>query len=177
MRTAPDPIVPVPATTVHTLRGQRVIIGVPGVGFRDDLRSDDAVVRGGRTFIPVLTELDYYRAETQQIETFAMLVPIDRVWVETAIPGRSTVPIASLDAPPPRVPVPASSASRATGLRVVHSVPDGFVRDLRAVSEIHLNLIGEVCLRVCIEADWYLWAMDGTTPSTMEVSAGDSWIE
>ena len=69
------------------LRGRRVIVGVPGIGFRGDLRADDPVVQGGRTFVPVLTEQDYYRPELEQIEVFAPLVPIDRVWVEEVRPG------------------------------------------------------------------------------------------
>jgi hypothetical protein len=63
-----------------------VLIGVPGVGFRGDLRADNPVVQGGRTFAPVLTEHDYYRSELEQIEVFAPLVPIDRIWVEDVRP-------------------------------------------------------------------------------------------
>src|SRR5690606_38497869 len=68
----PPPIVPTPAVELaDRLRGRRVIVGVPGVGFRDGLRADDVVVRDGRTYVPVLTEQDYYRVEIEEIEAIA----------------------------------------------------------------------------------------------------------
>ncbi len=79
----PPPVVPTPASLFPDLRGRRVIVGVPGIGFRNEptSRRSRGAAPAGR-FVPVLTEQDYYRAEIEQIEVFAPLVPIDRVWVE-----------------------------------------------------------------------------------------------
>ena len=174
----PAPIVPVPAAGQPTLRGHRVIVGVPGIGWRGDLRADDAVVRGSRTFVPVITEQDYYRAETDDLEVFAPLVPIDRVWVEQVAEGAGPMLVTiTLDAPPRRAPLPASLATNITGARVVRGVPDGHIRGLRAVTEIYDNETGAACARVCDEAEWYAWALNGTTPATAEVPIDLLWVE
>jgi hypothetical protein len=210
----PAAIVPTPAAGFATLRGRRVIIGVPGLGFRGDLRADDPVVRGGRTYVPVLTEQDYYRAETEQVEVFAPLVPVDRVWVEqvddlawaagladAAFGDRADYGPASLagiaragaaidaaaraplDAPSRTEPVAVSAASTVLGRRVVQAVPDGFVRDLRAVTRPYPGGRGDPgghgddVVRVCAEPDWYRWALAGTAPATVEVRARDLWVE
>jgi hypothetical protein len=176
--TSPSPIIPVPASQVTGLRGRRVIVGVPGLGWRGDLRADDPVVHGSRTYVPVLTEQDYYRAETEQLEVFAPLVPVDRVWVEqtsdrvTGVDGSVT-----LDAPPRRAAMPVGETVAVTGRRVVQAVPDGHIRDLRAVTEVYRNTDGVACVRLCGEPEWYRWALDGTTPSTSEVPASQAFLE
>jgi hypothetical protein len=154
-----------------------VIIGVPGQGFRADLRADNAVVQGSRTFVPVLTEQEYYRAELHHIEAFAVLVPVERVWVEE--PGQpSAVPeLQPLDAPPARLPTPATSAGQLLGRRLVRAVPDGFLRDLRAVSDVYISHAGGSAVRVCAESAWYAWAFDGSTPAASEVSVEQLWLE
>lgn len=177
----PAPVVPVPATRLASLRGRRVVVGMPGLGWRGDLRADDPVVHGSRTYVPVLTEQDYYRAETEQLEVFAPLVPIDRVWVEDTPPdaapaGRTGKP-ATLDAPPRRDPVRPEDADAVTGRRIVQLVPDGEVRDLRAVTEVYQSDAGESCVRVCTEAEWYRWALVGTTPEPVELRTDMVWLE
>lgn len=168
-----------PASFFRELRGRRVIVGVPGVGFRNELRADDPVVSGSRTFVPVLTEQDYYRAEIEQVEVFAPLVPIDRVWVEHLADQPGPVPLATaaLDEPQRTDPTPAAAARSVLGRRVVQAVPDGFVRDLRAATQVYINDAGQPSLRICGESDWYQWAHSGTTPSTMEVRASEIWVE
>jgi len=168
-----------PASFFRELRGRRVIVGVPGVGFRNDLRADDPIVNGGRTFVPVLTEQDYYRAEIEQVEVFAPLVPIDRVWVEHLADQAGQLPPApaALDEPPRHDPTLAVAATSVLGRRVIQAVPDGYVRDLRAVSAVFVNDAGRPRLRVCGEPEWYRWAHSGTTPSTVEVNADAVWVE
>src|SRR3982750_633265 len=78
----PRPIVPTPATMSGQLRGRRVLIGLPGHGWRGDLRADEKVVQGSRTYVPVMPEAEWYRAEAERTEVFAPLVPVERVWVE-----------------------------------------------------------------------------------------------
>ena len=56
-------------------------------------------------------------------------------------------------------------------------MPDGDVRDLRGVTEVYQNLDGAASVRVCGEAEWYRWALSGTTPSTVEVNANLVWLE
>jgi hypothetical protein len=182
MRTggAPAPVVPTPASLFPRLRGLRVIVGVPGIGFRADMRADDPVVQASRTFVPVLSENDYYRAETEQIEAFASLVPIERVWVEhitdTDVPMAARP--ATIDAPAVRYPVPVSVAHRVCGQRLVQSLADGHVRDLRAVTETHLGTTSGVpCVRLCAEVDWYRWAHSGLTPTPIDVTADLLWLE
>lgn len=173
---SPPPVVAVPAARFPALRGRRVVVGVPGVGFRADLRADEAVAQGGRGYVPVLAEQEYYRAELHGIEAFAVLVPIERVWVEE--PGG---PIGDrlqpLDAPGPRPAVPVTVGATVLGRRVVQAVADGFIRDLRAVSDPYLAHAGTTCVRVCAESAWYAWALDGSTPRTAEVPVSQLWIE
>jgi len=173
----PPPIVPVPAAQYPQVRGRRVIVGVPGVGFRGDVRADNAVVQGSRTFVPVLTEQEYYRAELHRVEAFAVLVPIERVWVEE--PGGSPVdpPPQPLDRPLARHPRPAIDGTSLLGRRLIQAVPDGYLRDLRAVSEVHVSHAGATCVSVCAESAWYAWALDGSTPKSTEVPVTDLWIE
>src|SRR6185437_13763481 len=48
----PGAIEPVPASSAPELRGRRVIVGLPGLGWRSDLRADETVVQGSRTYVP-----------------------------------------------------------------------------------------------------------------------------
>jgi hypothetical protein len=176
-RSPPPPIVPTPAAQFARLRGRRVIVGVPGLGFRGDLRADDPVVQDGRTYVPVLTEQDYYRAELEEIEAIAPLVPVERVWVEHSGEAiQRSVRTLALDAPGWSDPRPATPDTVVLGQRVVHAVPDGFVRDLRAVSHVYLVGARRV-MRVCGEPEWYSWVLTGTAPSTMEIPTDQLWVE
>jgi hypothetical protein len=181
----PSPVVPTPATMGGHLRGRRVLIGLPGHGWRADLRADEKVVQGSRTYIPVMPEADWYRAEAEQTEVFAPLVPVERVWVEElGMAGMMSVHndlisrLVSLDEPPRRNPVAASDADALTGHRVVQFLEDGGVRrDLRAVTELHTSGDGDICARVTTELEWYRWGWSGITPRTMEVPVHLLWIE
>lgn len=181
----PRPIVPTPAILGAELRGQRVLIGLPGVGWRADLRADDRVVQGSRTYVPVMPEGEWYRAEAEQTEVFAPLVPVERVWVEEiglarqqpATPADLLSRLVSLDEPPRREPISALDAGTLAGRRVLH-VEDGVERrDLRAVTELHTNAEGDICARVTQELDWYRWAWTGRAPQTLEVPVHLLWVE
>jgi hypothetical protein len=182
----PRVIVPTPAVGRNDLRGKRVLVGQPGLGWRGDLRADAAVVQGSRTYVPVLTEQEWYRAESEQVETFAPLVPIERVWVELVgdrQPGTDAQPqdlfarLVSLDAPGPRQPVSARLMPSVSGRRVVRVGPTGEQRDLRAVTEPYQNAEGDVCVRVSRELDWYRWAWTGQAAKTREIPVYLLWIE
>lgn len=187
---APAPVVAVPAAVHRNPRGRRVIVGIPGLGWRGDLRGDSPVVQGSRTYVPVLPEMEWYRAESERVEVFAPLVPIDRVWVESLAESSSNPPSAtdlisrlvSLDAPPARQPVPARDSINLTGRRMVQTSAPGETltgdrRDLRAVTEPYTGSDGDICVRVATELDWYRWAWSGQAPRTMVVPVHLLWVE
>jgi hypothetical protein len=180
----PRPIVPTPAILGAELRGQRVIIGLPGLGWRADLRADDRVVQGSRTYVPVMPESEWYRAEAEQTEVFAPLVPVERVWVEeTGLTQTRTgatdvlSKLVSLDDPPRRDPLTALDAGTLTGRRVVHMDGPHERRALRAVTELHTSDDGDICARVTAELDWYRWAWTGRAPHTLEIPVHQLWVE
>lgn len=182
---SPRPVVPTPAVMAGRLRGRRVLIGLPGNGWRGDLRADEKVVQGSRTYVPVMPEAEWYRAEAEQTEVFAPLVPVERVWVEEEGLAGTAAPTAdlksrlvSMDEPPRRAPVNALDADTLTGRRVVHLLDDGNERrDLRAVTELHTSEEGDICARVATELDWYRWAWSGRAPRTLEVPVNSLWVE
>jgi hypothetical protein len=181
----PRAIVPVPAAGRRDLRGRRVLVGLAGHGWRADLRGDDTVVQGSRTYVPVLPEAEWYRAEAEQTEVFAPLMPVDRVWLETVdpAPSRAARPtdvvsrLVSLDEPPAREPVPVIDAGTLTGRRVVQLSSGAERRDLRAVTELHTGADGDICVRVTTELEWYRWAWSGKAPKTLEVPVHVLWVE
>jgi hypothetical protein len=181
----PRPVVPTPATMSGQLRGRRVIIGLPGHGWRGDLRADEKVVQGSRTYVPVMSEGEWYRAEAEQTEVFAPLVPVERVWVEEYGMAGALTPspdvmsrLVSIAEPPRREPLVALDAGSFTGRRVVQLLEDGGERrDLRAVTELHTNQDGDICARVASELDWYRWGWSGRAPKTLEVPVHLLWIE
>ncbi|WP_117212787.1 hypothetical protein [Allorhizocola rhizosphaerae] len=188
-RTPPAPIVPVPAVNViasgGTLRGARVLIGVPGHGWRDGMRADAVVKQGARTMVPVLAESEWYRAERDRTEVAAALVPIERVWVETihtaaletSTAASGAPALVSLDGPPHRPAVAAEGVAQLTGRRMVHTGEDGETRGLRAVTEAHEGEDGMPWVRVVAEADWYAWAATGKAPATRALPVSELWLE
>src|SRR5689334_10514743 len=178
----PRPIVPTPASMASGLRGRRVLIGLPGLGWRGDLRADEKVIQGSRTYVPVMPESEWYRAESEQTEVFAALVPVDRVWVEdlgmSDSSAQARTRFVSLDEPPRRPPVPADKATILTGRRAVRLLEDGGEqRDLRVTTELYASQNGETCARVAVELEWYSWSWSGRVPQTLEVPANLLWIE
>jgi hypothetical protein len=155
------------------------------LGWRGELRADAAVVQGARTYVPILTEHEWYHAEVDQMETFAPLVPVDRVWLEAL--GEPTASedtpddlferLVSLDFPASRYPISARLVAGLSGRRVVRVGPSSEQRDLRAVTEPHQNTEGDICVRVTRERDWYRWAWTGQTPKTLEVPVYLLWVE
>lgn len=185
MDATPRPVVPTPVNMAGALRGRRVLIGVPGKGWRGDLRADEKVIQGSRTYVPVIPESEWYRAEAERIEVFAPMVPVERVWVEElglAAPSRPlgdiSTRLVSLDDPPRRAPVPAGEMPSLGGRRVIQMLEDGGERrDLRCVTDLHTSDEGAVCARVATELDWYRWGWSGKTPSTLEVPIDLLWAE
>ncbi|GIJ28212.1 hypothetical protein Vqi01_33740 [Micromonospora qiuiae] len=180
----PRPIEVLPAAGRVELRGRRVLVGLPGLGWRGDLRADERVVQNSRTYVPVIPEHEWYRAESDQVEVFAPLVPVERVWVETVASQTTTTAadggggrLVSLDAPTHRPPTPAFEADSVLGRRVVHMIGSIEHRDLRAVTETYSGAEGDICVRVAPELEWYRWAWRGQSPTTMEVPVHLLWVE
>lgn len=181
---SPRPIAPMPALSHDDLRGRRVIVGLPGLGWRHDLRADERVVQGSRTYVPVMSEHEWYKAELEQIEVFAPLVPVDRVWVETLDSSRATNSLrgtvsglVSLDGPPNRYPVAVDGLLRITGQRLVQMIDGVERREIRAVTERYVNDVGEVCIHVAIEVEWYRWTWTGKPPKALELPIDSLWLE
>jgi hypothetical protein len=172
----PEPIVAVRAAQFPDVRGQRVVVGRAGLGWRRDLRADSLVVQDGKTFVPVLTEHDWYRAEAEDVEVFAPLVPVSRVWVEA--PAAEV--LVDIAAPEPRWPVPIDQKISVTGSRVVYLAPAPapvFERGWRAVSDVRQSAGGRSTLLVVHELEWYRWAWTGRMPKAMEIPADNTWAE
>jgi hypothetical protein len=141
------------------------------------MRADNPVTQRSKIMVPILSEHDYYRAEIEHIQAYAILVPIDRVWIEQVLMDTSTIELPTTDHPRMREAVSALSASTILGLRLAQAVPDGFVRDLRAVTDVYEGVRSDPMARVCSEAEWYRWAIQGAMPATTEVPAHLLWRE
>jgi hypothetical protein len=107
---------------------------------------------------------------------FSLLVPIERVWVEHVGQGFPQGASRTADQPGVRRPSAVIGRGSILGIRVVQLVPDGFVRDLRAATDVY-QLGGSPVVRVCSELEWYRWALQGTVPSTVEIPADLLWCE
>ena len=173
---APNPIVPTPVPSTPHFAGAGSSSAFRASGSEVIYVRTTQSSRAGRTFVPILTEQDYYRAELEQIEVFASLVPMDRVWVEEVRPA-PTDGSAALDAPPIRHARRPTSSEWLLSRRIIRAVADGFVRDLRAVSGLYPTGPGAQCVRLCSEAEWYAWAFTGRVPDSVEVSALDLWVD
>lgn len=172
----PQAIVPVPAAEQVDFRGARVLVGHASLGWRGDLRADSPVTQDGRTFVPVLTEHDWYRSEAEQMEVFAPLFPVERVWVEVV----GSLDLRRSGSPAAREAAPVADLGRITGLRVVHALAgraDTEERDLRAVSEVREDRTGLRTLLVAKELDWYRWTWTGRIPKARELPAATLWLE
>ena len=141
-------------------------------------------MQASRTYVPVLPEHEWYRAEAEQIEVFAPLVPIDRVWVEIESGSQSPAAahdlfsrLVSLDEPPRREPVPVRDVNGITGRRLVQADGPAATRDLRAVTEPYQGADGDICVRVSAELDWYRWGWSGKPLRTREVPIYLLWAE
>jgi hypothetical protein len=133
----------------------------------------------------VIPEQDWYKAELEQLEVFAPLVPAERVWIEKLdIATKSgertdggTQRLVSLDAPPEQHPLSAVDAIRVTGRRLVQFVEGVERRDLRAVTEPYMSTENDTCIRIATELEWYRWVWSGQHPKTLEVSTRLLWLE
>jgi hypothetical protein len=90
-------------------------------------------------------------------------------------PAPSAAPF--LGAPPSRTPAPATTVAAVRGKRVILSRPDGFVYDVRAVSEVFLDPLGEQRVQVCSEQAFYRWMLNNVPPDVETYPAVLVWVE
>lgn len=79
--------------------------------------------------------------------------------------------------PPARQPQPADSVPALRGKRVVLSTPDGFVYDMRAVSELHADPDGLRVIDVSSEEDYFRWMFTGEPPRQETYPLRLVWLE
>ena len=79
--------------------------------------------------------------------------------------------------PPPREPRPASSEPTLQGKRVVLSTPEGFVYDMRAVSQIHTDHEGYEVVDIATEEDYFRWMFTQASPPRQAFPARLVWVE
>ena len=79
--------------------------------------------------------------------------------------------------PPPRQPQPADSVPALRGKRVVLSTPDGFVHDMRAVSQARADRHGHLVVDVASEEDYFRWMFTGEAPRAETYPARLVWVE
>ncbi len=79
--------------------------------------------------------------------------------------------------PPAREPRPASEVPALRGKRVILSTPDGFVYDMRAISQIHRDGEGQDIIDVVSEEHYFRWMFTQAAPTSEAYSAHLVWVE
>jgi hypothetical protein len=78
--------------------------------------------------------------------------------------------------PPARAPRPAASEPTLFGKRVILSTPEGFVEDMRAVSERYVDENNKDVLDVASEDDYFRWMHLGEAPSRRRWASHLVWV-
>ncbi len=79
-------------------------------------------------------------------------------------------------APPARQPRPAAEEPTLRGKRVVLSMPDGFVYDMRAVSELYRDGQGRNLVDIVSEEDYYRWMLTRASPDRQPYPVQLVWV-
>ena len=86
-------------------------------------------------------------------------------------------PLPYFGTPPPRVPRQCTDEPALRGKRVILSRPDGFVYDVRAVSELEHDASGRQVVEVMTEEDYFRWMLIGDRRSSQTFPARLVWVE
>ena len=78
--------------------------------------------------------------------------------------------------PPAKVPRPAADEPTLRGKRVILSMPEGFVHDMRAASEPYSKGQAEF-VDVVTEEDWYRWMFTRAEPRRGAFPLSLVWVE
>ena len=79
--------------------------------------------------------------------------------------------------PPARQPRPAADERALRGKRVILSTPEGFVYDMRAVSQIYESHDGEDLVEITSEVDFYRWMLLQALPQRTPYPIHLVWVE
>jgi hypothetical protein len=79
--------------------------------------------------------------------------------------------------PPAREPRPASQVPALRGKRVVLSMPDGFVYDMRAVSQVYRDGDGRGVIDIVSEEHYYRWMFTHELPPREAFPVELVWVE
>jgi hypothetical protein len=80
-------------------------------------------------------------------------------------------------APPARVPLRAKDVPALRGKRVILSTAEGFVYDMRAVSQIQRDRDGRDIVDIATEEGYFRWMFTGERPATTIYPARLVWVE
>lgn len=83
----------------------------------------------------------------------------------------------TLDAPAPRAPERVLDGVETKGRRVVLLRPEGYLSDMRAVSNPEMGADARLYVRVCSEGEWYRWGITGERPTIQEYPAYLVFVE
>lgn len=86
-------------------------------------------------------------------------------------------PAPFLGEPPTRPPRPATEVPAVRGKRVILSQPEGFIYDVRAVSEVFTDEHGKPHVQVCTEKAYYRWMLTDVAPKITTYPATLVWVE
>lgn len=79
--------------------------------------------------------------------------------------------------PPARQPRPTAEEPALRGKRVILSTPEGFVYDVRAISQIHRDEAGDEVVDVVTEEDYYRWMLLAKPPVAEAFPVRLVWVE
>lgn len=79
--------------------------------------------------------------------------------------------------PPAREPRPAADEPSLVGKRVILSTAEGFVYDMRAVSQILTDGDGQQVVAIATEEEYYRWMFLGEHPTQVSYPIQLVWIE
>ncbi|RHW25840.1 hypothetical protein D0Z08_17545 [Nocardioides immobilis] len=85
-------------------------------------------------------------------------------------------PLPYFGAPPARQPRPSRGEPTLWGKRVILSTPEGFIYDMRAISEIHVNGAKD-SVDIASEEDYYRWMFTSEPPRVEPYPAHLVWVE
>lgn len=79
--------------------------------------------------------------------------------------------------PPTREPKPSATVPTLFGKRVILSTPEGFVYDMRAVSERYVDADNRDTIDIASEEAYFRWMLLSVPPRTAAWSAHLVWVE
>lgn len=79
--------------------------------------------------------------------------------------------------PPTRGPRPAIGEPALRGKRVILSTPEGFVYDMRAVSEQYVDSVGTSVVDIISEEEYFRWMFTDQSPTRQSFPVRLVWVD